>query len=282
MSSYSAADVQRMLGLPRAVIAAFIEAGFVTPTFGKRREQRFTFQDLVVMKAARELAGSGIGAKRIATSLKRLRAQLPAQLPPGGLRISAAGSKARQRVIVRQGGAQWQPDSGQYLLDFEVAPHLRQGPQTLHPRSVSFISAQQTQTSASAEDWFARGCESEERDAHAAAAAYQQAIELDAAFTNAYINLGRLQHAQKKLAAAERTYRAGLEHAQPDALLLFNLGALLDDQGRAEDAVLAYRNALKLAPDMADAHYNLALLYEREGFAREALKHLNTYRRLQG
>jgi tetratricopeptide (TPR) repeat protein len=272
MSSYSAADVQRMLGIARNVIAAFIEAGFVTPTLGKRREQRFSFQDLVVMKAARELSGSGIGAKRIAASLKLLREQLPARLPLGGLRISAAGSKARQRVVVRQGGAQWQPDSGQYLLDFEVAPRAR---------SVSFISAPRKQTSASAEDWFARGCEWEERDAHAAAAAYQQAIELDAAFTNAYINLGRLQHAQKKLAAAERTYRAALEHAEPDALLLFNLGALLEDQNRAEDAVLAYRNALRLEPEMADAHYNLALLYEREGLAREALKHLNTYRRLQ-
>jgi tetratricopeptide (TPR) repeat protein len=278
MSGYSAADVQRMLGITRGVITALVEAGFVAPTLGKRREQRFSFEDLVVMKAARELAGSHIGAKRIAASLKALRKQLPAQLPLGGLRISAAGNRSRQRVVVRQGGAQWQPDSGQFLLDFEVLPRA-----DAHS-SVSFIESRRKQPSPAeaAHDCFAHGCDLEESDAQAAVAAYQRAVELDEGYINAYVNLGRLLHAQRKFAAAERTYRAALQHCEPDALLLFNLGVLLDDQERAKDAALAYRSALRLAPDMADAHYNLALLYEREGLAREALKHLNTYRRLQG
>jgi len=274
MSGYSADDVQRMLGLSRSVVAGMVKAGFVIPTRGKRRELRFSFQDLIALKAARELAGSNMSSERIAASLKALRKQLPSQLPLGGLRISAAGSRTRQRLVVRQGGAQWHPDSGQFLLDFEV---------TAHAGSVSFIAAARKDPAPaqSAQDLFEYGCELEESDMLTAATAYQRAIELDRSHTNAYVNLGRLQHAQKQLTAAERTYRSALQYCEPDALLLFNLGVLLDDQGRAKDAALAYRSALKLAPNMADAHYNLALLYEREGLAREALKHLSSYRRLQ-
>lgn len=274
MSGYSVADVQRMLGVSRSVVAGLVKAGFVMPTRGKRRELRFSFQDLVTLKAARELADSNLSSERIAASLKALRHQLPAQLPLGGLRISATGSRRRQRLVVRQGGAQWQPDSGQYLLDFEVTPAAG---------SVSFIAPARTALAPaqSAQDLFEYGCELEDSDAQGASAAYQRAIVLDSSHTNAYVNLGRLQHAQKQFAAAERTYRAALQHCEPDALLLFNLGVLLDDQERAKDAALAYRSALKLEPNMADAHYNLALLYEREGLSREALKHLSNYRRLQ-
>lgn len=275
MSGYSVEDVQRMLGVSRSVVAGMVKAGFVMPTRGKRRELRFSFQDLVTLKAARELAFSNMSSERIAASLKTLRQQLPAQLPLGGLRISAAGSRSRQRLVVRQGGAQWQPDSGQFLLDFEVTPSAG---------SVSFIVSARNELAPlqSAQSLFDYGCELEESDVQGAATAYRNAIELDRAHTNAYVNLGRLQHAQRHFAAAERTYRSALQYCEPNALLLFNLGVLLDDQNRAKDAALAYRQALKLAPDMADAHYNLALLYQRAGLAREALKHLNTYRRLQG
>ncbi len=51
--------------------------------------------------------------------------------------------------------------------------------------------------------------------------------------------------------------------------------------GRPQAALQAYRQALVLQDDLADCHYNIALLYEAAGQPRAALRHLNTYRRLQ-
>ena len=48
MTSYTLREVQQIAGLTRSVIAGFIQAGFVEPALGKRREYRFTFQDLIV------------------------------------------------------------------------------------------------------------------------------------------------------------------------------------------------------------------------------------------
>ena len=60
-----------------------------------------------------------IPPRKILRSLQpAARRRCPSELPLTGLRISAVGND----VAVREGGAQWHADSGQLLMDFEVAP----------------------------------------------------------------------------------------------------------------------------------------------------------------
>jgi tetratricopeptide (TPR) repeat protein len=59
-----------------------------------------------------------VPAKRIVKSLKALRRRLPESMPLSGLSIDAVG----ERVVVKEGAARWQADSGQYLLAFEGDP----------------------------------------------------------------------------------------------------------------------------------------------------------------
>jgi hypothetical protein len=114
---YSLREVGKLLGLPRSVVNGLIEAGFVSPARGRRREYRFSFHDLVLLRAAQGLAEAKIPSSRILRSLRRLRTQLPDEMPMAGLRIEAVGDS----VVVTEGDAQWQPDSGQYVLKFQVA-----------------------------------------------------------------------------------------------------------------------------------------------------------------
>lgn len=266
MDGYTTRQVQIILGLTRGVITSLISAGFVTPSLGKHREHRFTFQDLVVMRMARGLQSAKVPPRRISSSLKRLRAQLPAELPLAGLHISAIG----HRVVVRDGARCWQADTGQYLLDFDVAP----------ADGFASFRAPDAADADVAQTWFDRACELEAGDRAAACAAYRRALACCAGHSGAYINLGRVLHEMGRLDEAEAAYREGIIHCPREALLYYNLGVLLEDLHRIEDAMASYRRAIEFDPKLADCHHNLALLYERTGRKREALRHWLALRKL--
>jgi tetratricopeptide (TPR) repeat protein len=273
MQTYSVRDVERVLRLSRSTIRGLIETGFVKPTRGPRREYRFSFQDLIVLRAARALLDSNVSRRRIRSSLEELRKHLPDTVPLSGLSICAVGD----RVVVREGKSRWQVDNKQYLLGLDVSMEdgvLRvvERPQPEGPRRQP-----------KREDtvhWFEKALELESTDLTAAAHAYEKAVELDPDNVAAWINWGRVLHERGTLKEAEAVYRRAVEHGGNDPLLMFNLGVLLEDLGRADAAVEAYQSALAEDPTLADCHYNLARLYESLGKPQHAIRHLGQYRRL--
>ena len=164
---YSLREVERLLGLPRSVVSGLIDAGFVAPTRGRRREYRFTFQDLVVLRTAQGLSEAKIPPARILRSLRRLRAKLPQQMPLAGLRIEAVGDA----VVVSEGQTQWRPDNGQYVLQFQVASPGGE---------LAFFGPSQTHQPEPAEHWFERGLALEATDPDQACAAYRRVLDGDA------------------------------------------------------------------------------------------------------
>jgi tetratricopeptide (TPR) repeat protein len=263
---YALQEVERLLGMSRGAILGLVRSGFVKPARGERRTYLFSFQDLMMLRAARALTSANLPARRITRSLQALRRQLPDSVPLSGLSIRAMGD----RVVVQEGGRRWQPDSGQYLLELDVS--LASGELQ--------VLAREREPTDTAESWFNRGWGLEPDSAQEAQQAYRRALQIDPAHAGARINLGRLLHESGKLAEAETVYREGMSHCPGDALLLFNLGVLLEDLGRSDDAIGAYRGALRVQPAFADCHYNLALLYETAGNKLGAIRHLREYRRL--
>ncbi len=272
MRSYSVRDVQRVLRLSPAVTRGLIRAGFVKPARGPRRAYRLSFQDLIVLRTARALIDARVPAKRIRRSLERLRRDLPASLPLSGLAISAVGDN----VVVRDGEARWQADSGQYLLGLDVT--LEDGVLQMVEHKAPEPTA--APPAAAARDWFAEGLTLENTDPAGAVAAYREAADENPHNAAAWINLGRLLHVLAQTDEAEAVYRRALGHVGRDPLLLFNQAVLLEDMGKTTAAVEAYQAALAGDPDLADGHYNLARLYESLGKQQFAIRHLGEYRRL--
>jgi tetratricopeptide (TPR) repeat protein len=266
MSSYSFRDVERLLGLSRSVVQGFVDAGFVAPARGERNELRFSFQDLILLKTAQGLAAVRIPARKITQALARLRADLPESLPLSGVRITALGP----RVVVQQGSSQWQADSGQYLLDLDVATV---------PGELAVLERDEPADD-SAQHWFRRAGELEASDPDGAEAAYRRAIDRDPRLLAAYVNLGCLMQARGRAAPAHRVYSEAIGQFPQEPLLHFNLGTALEDLRRVEEATRAYERAIALDPEFADAHYNLARLHETRGHPQEAIRHLASYRRL--
>ena len=265
-NGYSLRDVERLLGLKRSVVTGLIDAGFVAPTRGVKREFRFTFQDLVVLRTAQALTEAHIPPARILRSLKRLRERLPREMPLTGLRIEADGDA----VVVHEGHARWRTDDGQYVLQFEVAsPGGR----------LVFLGPGQPPPPPD-EDWYDRGVALEGTAPDAACDAYRRAVAADPMHRDAYVNLGRLLHERGKLNDAANLYRSALARFPQDATLHFNLAVLLEDLEDVAGAIASYRAALAVAPELADAHFNLARLFDARGMQQEALRHWSAFRKL--
>ena len=273
MESYGVGDVERMLHLSRGTIRGLISRGFVSPSRGPRREYRFSFQDLVILRTARALVRAKVPPRRIGRSLSALRKQLPQSVPLTGLTICAVGSD----VVVRKGGSRWQAENGQYLLELDVSVADDSLRITEIKRRTDATGAERQEVSV--ETWFERGLAAEEHDVAQALAAYERVRELDAQHVGAHINLGRLHHEAGRLEEAQRVYRAALRECEPDATLFFNFGVLLEDSSQYGEAIDAYNQALAADPDFADAHFNLARLYEIVGKPQQAIRHLGIYRR---
>jgi tetratricopeptide (TPR) repeat protein len=271
MHPYGAGDVERLLHLSKGTLRALVNAGFVSPSRGARNTWRFSFQDLIVLRTAQALVEANVPRRRITRSLKQLREYLPSSMPLSGLSIGAVG----ERVVVKEGAAKWQADTGQYLLAFEGDPASGSLSVVDQPTPAELDESELPTP-------FEKAVFMEQIDEAAAVRAYQSIIAEDPSHIDARVNLGRLLHESGEYERAERAYREALDVCGDDAVLYFNLAVLLEERTRVRESMQAYEAALRVDPDMADAHYNLSLLYKRIGRARDALRHMGEYKRLAG
>lgn len=269
-SGFTTREAARIVGLSETRLRSWVRSGLISPERGPRRRFNFSFQDLVVLRASKGLVEEEIPALKVRRVLHALRRQLPPGKELAGLSVYVDGD----RVVVWDGRARWQPDSGQFLLNFDTASLLRRSsrrPAMPLPRRGLRLSAPQ---------WYDLAAELEATSPDEALAAYRQALALDPTLAAAHVNLGQLVHARANFRDAEMHYREALCIDPDDPVAAFNLGVVLEDTGRPAEAERAYKRALGIDPTFADVYYNLAVFYESRGRKREALRHLSAYKRL--
>jgi tetratricopeptide (TPR) repeat protein len=281
MHEFDSKDLKRLFGIPASQVRSLIRAGHIHP-LKKAGRLSYSFQDLIVLRTAGSLRAAKIPAQRINRTLREIRESLPGQLPLSGLSIVAVGD----RIMVREGQALREGDTGQYTLALEVTD-CGGDLVVIDKRAAMNTGTDATPAAsgtdpglphgASADEAFEKALELEDTDPAAARAAYQACLAADEHHLEARLNLGRLLHLDGRLEEAETIYRSA---ETGEALLSFNLAVLLEDFEREDEAMKEYRHALALDPGFADAHFNLARLLERAGHPKDALRHLLAYRRL--
>jgi tetratricopeptide (TPR) repeat protein len=271
---YDARTVAKLLDLSVTQVRSYARAGLLEPRRGPRREYRFSFQDLVLLRTAKGLLAARIPPRKVRRALRLLRERLPTGRPLAGVRISAEGD----RIVVRDGDAIWDVDSGQARLNFEVAGLARRAAPYARRHAAAALAEERERLTA--DDWYSLGADLEATAPDHAREAYRRAIDLNPDHVETRLNLGRLLHEEGKLHAAEAHYRLALAVRGADATALFNLGVCLEDLGRADEAIRTYLEAIRADPDCADAYYNVARLYHARGDSAAALRHLKTYRSL--
>lgn len=267
-AGYTAEEVARILGVSRAALRSCLRAVRL-PLPLSRRPSHYTFQDLLLLKTTKSLFDARIPATRTRRMLASLKRQLPEGQPLYSVKIYADG----RRIIVWDGTARWQPDSGQFLFDFD--------PQAIG-MAVPLRLPRKRPQNRTAQQWVDLARELEHHSPEEARQAYCEAIALDPASTEAAINLGRLYYEGREWNEAEGQYRRALAHDPLSALAHFNLAIVLEARGERAQARNSYRDAIACDGGFAEAHYNLALLYEADCLRRDAIRHFAEAQKLLG
>src|SRR6266404_2114380 len=202
--TFGAADVARILGVPVSRVYAMTRAELCQPARHGRAFE-FSFQDLVLLRAAHDLIQKKVPTRRVRQALRELSRHLAPGRPLSAVRICADG----RQVVVRDGRTAWEPDSGQMVLQFDLRKLARDA------GVIAPTAARRPVTIA--------------RKPDRRRAAYLQALEINPLMSDAYINLGRLMHEAGDRREAMRLYRLALEQAPDDPVAHYNVALVLED-----------------------------------------------------
>jgi len=267
---YSLAEVARLFELSHGRLRYWDRSDFISPSASIGAKSAYSFQDLIRIRAAKELLDGGVPLQRVRRALEALRKTLPGVASPlSELRVYAEGGE----LMVRGEEGAFAPESGQLQIDFRVQSLTEDVVRVLRSSGAEIDSRQ------SAYEYYLTGCRLDEDPStwEQAEDAYRLAIEADPSLGNAFTNLGNIRYRKGEFVEAEKLYREALrvDPEQPEAH--YNLGFLAFERGEHPQAVASFELALHHDPSFADAHFNLAMALEEAGLGDAAREHWEAY-----
>jgi tetratricopeptide (TPR) repeat protein len=277
-SEYGFSAAARIVGLSESKLRYWSQSGFVGPSLRRAGRQVYSFQDLVSVRAAKELVDRGFQPAQIRKALEQVRTKLPTvDRPLAKLRVTWDGSS----LSVVEDGVTFEV-SGQRRFDFglsDLADRATEVCALAGAPSAPEKTTSEPATIVGAYELFSKGLalEATPEQAATAEACYRQALEHDPGLAAAHTNLGGLAYRRGDLSLARIEFEAALslDPEQPEAR--YNLAGLLYQQGEIERAASELRRVVQQSPWFADAHYNLATVLEKLGSKRQAAEHLHLY-----
>ncbi|HET6280503.1 MAG TPA: tetratricopeptide repeat protein [Polyangia bacterium] len=287
-ATYSFAGVAKILDISENKLRYWAQVGFVGPSLRGGGKMLFNFQDLISVKAAKELVDRGFSPAEVRKALAAVRGSLPhVDRPLDRIRVAFDGETL---VVVDDDGAY--ELTGQKVFAFGLGDLARRvfdvgGVAPAPDAAANPVAAAEAGAApepdapgrGSAYDWFLEGIrlEAEPAGLDEAVACYRKALALDPGLAAAHNNLGQIAYAKGDVLPARAAFEAALaiDPDQPEAR--FNLANLILESGDLELAVAEFRRVLQIQPDFADAHYNLAVALERLGGRAQARAHLERY-----
>ena len=274
-NEYGFGAAARILDVPESKLRYWSQSGFVGPSLRRGGRQVYSFQDLVSVRAAKELVDRGFQPAQIRKALDHVRCKLPTvDRPLDKLRVAWDGNA----LALVDDGVTFEV-SGQRCFDFGLSDLAARASEVLALAGVSAAAeAPPAERPKGAYDWFAAGVDKEGAGELAPAAdCYRKALDADPGLAAAHSNLGGVAFRQGDMSLARIEFEAALalDPEQPEAR--YNLATLLYQQGEVERAAAELRRVVQQDPWFADAHYNLATTLEKLGGRRQAAEHLRRF-----
>lgn len=265
---YSTQDVADLIGLTPRRVRQYVSKQLLMPKRNSAGHYRFSFQDVVFLRAAKGLTDAAISVRQSYRALSKLKADLAQIKSLSSVRIYANGSV----IEVRDDDKAWEVESGQLTMNFS----LRELADNVAELAREAAGGTKRLEELDSDEWYNLGLDLEEVDPAQAPDAYREAVRLDPENADAHVNLGRLYQLSGDLKHAKRHYQLALI-TQPDhELANYNLGTVYDELDECVHAADYYQRA----PAIPDAHYNLARIRELEGDELNARRHLQLYHTL--
>ncbi len=232
----------------------------------------YRFRELVGLRIATDLLGSGATVRQIRQALDDLRHLLPeAETPLAEIRLVLDGRK----IFVESDRVRFDPRTGQTVMALDIEG-LASAARTTLTRGLVRPLVPPVEA---AEGWFRRAAEMDQDPARweEAVAAYARVVVIDPTYAAAWNNLGLLHHRMGRYGEAGECYQAALAADPACVQAAYNLGSRHEDLGDFPAALDWYRRAVAQSPEYADAHFNLAALLARMGENQAARRHWKIY-----
>lgn len=260
--TFSTRTAARILALSPDRIRYWVKHRFIGLSAGRRRRLRFAFNDLLMMRLAKEMLTSRRRLKPARLIFERVRRLVGPARPLSSLKLeNVCGC-----LVVRDGCARFEAESGQLLFDFEGC--ARAG------------TVEESFSAARTRKRFKEAREVVESDPLKALAIYSRLFECEPDNFDTRMRLGALLESEGDLKGALK-HLLGAAAAMPaSAEVHLRLGLVYRRQGDARNAIRSLTQAIECDPNLVEAHRNLAEIYEHAGRERDAIRHLSAIHRL--
>lgn len=261
-NTYSTRAAARIVAVSPDRIRYWVRRRILIPTFVRGRQMRFGFDELLVMRLAKDLIPTRRHLEPLRRCFERMRAMFGSSRRVTSLKLA----NHEGRIVVRDGPAMLEAESGQLLLDFG-APRSsgkieeRFGPDRVRER---FEEARALAVS----------------DPLRALMLYSDLLGREPRNFDAHIDLASLLERKGDVDGAIRHLLGAASILPANAGVHLRLGALYRRRGDQQSAAASFGRAAQCDPLSVEAHRNLAELYEAMGRQRDAIRHLSTVNRL--
>ncbi len=135
--------------------------------------------------------------------------------------------------------------------------------------------------STAAQEHFEKGNElAKAQQFEQAAVEFEAALDEDAKFISARINLGVAYYQLGRLDEAITQYQKAIELEPEDADIHSNLAAAYVQMDQLDEALQEYLIAVELNPELAEAYFGLGVVYAQSGQTDEAIQAIERFQEL--
>lgn len=234
----------------------------MTPTLVRGGRYRFAFNDLLMMRMAKEMLPGRSHLEPLQRCFERVRSFFDPSRPVTSFKLE----NDIGRIIVRCGDVLVEAESGQILLPLDGAPAAGKVEEGFGPARVRkrFEEARRVA----------------ESDPLRALTIFRELLGSQPYGFEAHMRMAALLEREGDTLGAVRHLQGAVAIAPTNAEAHLKLGLLYRKRDENENALGSFQRAVEYAPDLIEAHRNLAELYEQAGRKRDALRHLSAIHRL--
>lgn len=253
--TFSTRSAARILAVSPDRIRYWVKRRLIHPAATEGRQYRFAFNDLLVMRLAKELLPSRRHLETIQRCFARVRGLVGPARPMTSLRLCNEDG----RIVVRERGFAFEAESGQLMLDFDSLAAV------FAPEEEP--AAKRTRPAASEEALLARRM-------------FTELLASGTRNAEVHLKIAAVLERDGDTSAALKHLLSAATIEPSTAEVHERLGALYRSRNEDDNAIRSFQRALECDSARVEPHRNLAELFEQAGRKRDALRHLSAVNRL--
>jgi DNA-binding transcriptional MerR regulator len=262
VSTFSTRAAARILAVSPDRIRYWVKRRLVNPTARLGHKYRFAFNDLLVMRLAKELLAERRHLGSIQRCFQRAREFIAPERPLTSLKMLNDDG----RIVVSEGGVLIEADSGQLMLDFRRERPSGKIDDRFGPARVR--------------ERFEEARRVAEEDPLRALTIYSELVGREPGNFEAHMRLATLLERDGDVIGALRHLLGAAAIVPASSEVHLRLGLLYRRRGEQHLALMSLIRAVECDPTAVEVHRNLAEIYDAMGRKREAQKHLSALHRL--